>query len=91
MSWHSRPEIENLPLKICHWLFSVPKMKIILSPFNFTAILVASLSVLPAPASAQESNWTNAAWQDATWDARGCTNDARGQWFRDAKFGAFIH
>jgi alpha-L-fucosidase len=29
--------------------------------------------------------------QSATWDSRGCTDDARGAWFRDAKFGAFIH
>jgi alpha-L-fucosidase len=25
------------------------------------------------------------------WAGRGCVNDARGKWFRDAKFGAFIH
>jgi hypothetical protein len=66
-------------------------MQITLSPFGLAALLFASLAALAAPARAQESNWTNAAWQDATWDARGCTNDARGQWFRDAKFGAFIH
>ncbi len=29
--------------------------------------------------------------RDAIWESRGCTNDERGQWFRDAKFGAFIH
>ncbi|MGC3957839.1 MAG: alpha-L-fucosidase [Verrucomicrobiota bacterium] len=25
------------------------------------------------------------------WESRGCVSDARGKWFRDAKFGAFIH
>lgn len=29
--------------------------------------------------------------QDAVWNERGCAEDARGKWFRDAKFGAFIH
>ena len=57
----------------------------------FTAGLFASLAGPAGLARAQESSWTNAAWRDALWDARGCTNDARGQWFRDAKFGAFIH
>lgn len=28
---------------------------------------------------------------NSLWDSRGCISDARGQWFRDAKFGAFIH
>jgi alpha-L-fucosidase len=28
---------------------------------------------------------------DAVWDSRGCVDDARGKWFREAKFGAFIH
>src|SRR5258708_39289330 len=25
------------------------------------------------------------------WTGRGCVDDARGKWFREAKFGAFIH
>ncbi len=29
--------------------------------------------------------------QDAVWNTRGCVDDQRGKWFRDAKFGAFIH
>lgn len=45
----------------------------------------ASLAATDEPAS------TNSAWQDAAWNARGCFADQRGQWFRDAKFGAFIH
>lgn len=32
-----------------------------------------------------------AAEADKLWSSRGCGHDARGQWFRDAKFGAFIH
>ena len=28
---------------------------------------------------------------NSLWDSRGCVEDARGKWFRDAKFGAFIH
>jgi hypothetical protein len=33
---------------------------------------------------------TNSAPADV-WASRGCVDDARGKWFRDAKFGAFIH
>jgi alpha-L-fucosidase len=29
--------------------------------------------------------------QERVWAERGCLDDARGKWFRDAKFGAFIH
>ena len=28
---------------------------------------------------------------DGVWESRGCIDDARGKWFRAAKFGAFIH
>jgi alpha-L-fucosidase len=28
---------------------------------------------------------------DELWNSRGCVDDERGRWFRDAKFGAFIH
>ncbi len=28
---------------------------------------------------------------ETLWQSRGCVDDERGQWFRDAKFGAFIH
>jgi alpha-L-fucosidase len=66
-------------------------MKIIPSHLPLTALLLASLAVLSAQARAQEASWTNAAWRDSIWESRGCSNDARGQWFRDAKFGAFIH
>lgn len=42
-------------------------------------------------AGAQDENWRSPEWRNAAWADRGCTNDQRGQWFRDAKFGAFIH
>lgn len=29
--------------------------------------------------------------REALWESRGCVDDERGRWFRDAKFGAFIH
>lgn len=38
-----------------------------------------------------ENKWQDPAWQDAIWSARGCKPDQRGEWFRNAKFGAFIH
>ena len=43
----------------------------------------AAADVTPANSSSQE--------QDRLWDSRGCVDDERGKWFRDAKFGAFIH
>jgi len=55
-----------------------------------TASFAATLTAL-LTAQAQTNAWDDPALQDAAWTARGCTNDARGQWFRDAKFGAFIH
>jgi len=66
-------------------------MNVSLSRFKTIVMVFASLAGLSWPARAQESRWSNAASQDALWAARGCANDQRGQWFRDAKFGAFIH
>jgi alpha-L-fucosidase len=40
---------------------------------------------------AEDNSWTNQAFQTSVWQARGCFNDDRGRWFREAKFGAFIH
>ena len=45
---------------------------------------------LSAAAEEEVSPSTNAA-QERLWQSRGCVDDARGKWFRDAKFGAFIH
>jgi|SRR5581483_4498440 alpha-L-fucosidase len=52
------------------------------------ALLIANFIGL---VQAEEPAWTNSTWQDSAWNARGCFADERGQWFRDAKFGAFIH
>ena len=56
-------------------------------------VIIAAAATIAAShtTTAQEPQWTNSDWQNATWESRGCSNDARGQWFRDAKFGAFIH
>jgi alpha-L-fucosidase len=45
-----------------------------------------------AASKADEAQWQDPAWQQKVWDARGCNaDDPRFKWFRDAKFGAFIH
>lgn len=54
-------------------------------------LLVAGWLLAVGLAGAQEEKWQSLAWRTAAWEARGCTNDLRGKWFRDAKFGAFIH
>ena len=48
-------------------------------------ILVVAAIGFVWPAGAQ------LALTDSLWAGRGCVDDARGKWFRDAKFGAFIH
>ncbi len=48
--------------------------------------LLSALTLFAAPLGADTPSS-----QDQLWDQRGCINDARGKWFRDAKFGAFIH
>jgi alpha-L-fucosidase len=61
------------------------------SRFVFLFALLAGLRlgplVLAAGASASATNGV----EDRLWESRGCNADARGKWFRDAKFGAFIH
>ncbi len=52
--------------------------------------LLALLKLAPVAFAADSSTSTNAV-QEQLWDSRGCLDDARGKWFRDAKFGAFIH
>jgi alpha-L-fucosidase len=44
-----------------------------------------------AAAKAADAKWQDPAWQQKVWDERGCNGDPRFKWFRDAKFGAFIH
>jgi alpha-L-fucosidase len=66
-------------------------MRMCFSIIALSAILIAvwqpvraaAADVTPAPSSSQE--------RDRVWDNRGCVDDERGKWFRDAKFGAFIH
>ncbi|MGE5458706.1 MAG: alpha-L-fucosidase [Methanococcaceae archaeon] len=56
----------------------------------FVLIIFSFLSFMNS-INAQDSLWKNTAWQDSIWNSRGCFADAKGQWFRNAKFGAFIH
>ena len=42
-------------------------------------------------ASGQMPSTSGFAQTNSLWASRGCVDDARGKWFRDAKFGAFIH
>jgi alpha-L-fucosidase len=62
---------------------------------SIVSILVALTGMFMAGCAgmvqAQEPAWKDPSWQDSAWSARGCFADQRGQWFRDAKFGAFIH
>lgn len=47
--------------------------------------------LLAGRVAAQTPAVTEAGATNSFWDSRGCVEDARGKWFRDAKFGAFIH
>lgn len=44
-----------------------------------------------AARSSATTGATSPEQQEAAWLSRGCIDDDRGRWFRDAKFGAFIH
>jgi alpha-L-fucosidase len=50
-----------------------------------------SLVLAAVTTQAEDNSWTNQVWQKAIWQSRGCFDDDRGRWFREAKFGAFIH
>jgi alpha-L-fucosidase len=52
---------------------------------------LAVFIVLTITMYAQNNDWQKSSYQDSVWNARGCFNDAKGQWFRDAKFGTIIH
>jgi len=57
-------------------------------------VVVLSLLLNPWPQAAVMAADTVMATNDLPrdfWAGRGCVDDARGQWFRAAKFGAFIH
>lgn len=55
------------------------------APLRSLIILILAASGFPSTAGAQPLP------ADSLWEKRGCVDDARGKWFRDAKFGAFIH
>ena len=62
--------------------FSIRKL------WALACIIMASLV---ARAETQPSTDANNNRTNSLWDHRGCIEDSRGKWFRDAKFGAFIH
>lgn len=55
------------------------------APLRSLIILILAAPGFASTAGAQPSP------ADSLWEKRGCVDDARGKWFRDAKFGAFIH
>lgn len=59
----------------------------VLHSLLLASIVLTGTSVARAQATASSESDSG----DALWNARGCVADARGKWFRDAKFGAFIH
>jgi alpha-L-fucosidase len=60
------------------------------SRLNWILLLLAGLSWHSAALADEGSTSTNSRVEQL-WAGRGCLEDARGQWFRNAKFGAFIH
>jgi len=61
-------------------------------PSCFRAILGSLITIAGLTGSkAAEPEWQDPAWQQKIWDERGCNVEPRFKWFRDAKFGAFIH
>jgi alpha-L-fucosidase len=62
-----------------------------LFPYASKLSITFLLMIAGCTAHAQLAGETNALAQEAIWNTRGCVADSRGQWFRDAKFGAFIH
>ena len=60
------------------------------SRWFFVFAVLAGLKVVSVAFAADAPAATNS-FQEQVWDNRGCLDDARGKWFRDAKFGAFIH
>ena len=58
---------------------------------HFPLLFAAALVGFAGAAAAQPPATHAAAQTNSWWDSRGCVDDARGKWFRDAKFGAFIH
>ena len=60
--------------------------------FQLEAILLFAMAIFcPAESRAGEAQWQDSGWQQKVWDERGVKVEPRFKWFRDAKFGAFIH
>ena len=59
---------------------------------SFLLLTLVVVGLNPSPvALAADSPAPEPKTPDPVWDSRSCVNDARGAWFRAAKFGAFIH
>jgi len=58
---------------------------------NSLAIAFILLVSLAGRAETQLASDTNTGQTNSLWENRGCVEDSRGKWFREAKFGAFIH
>ncbi len=62
-----------------------------LRPCLKTVLSLFIVIIAVAESRADDPSWRDPAWQDKIWQERGCKPQPRYQWFRDAKFGAFIH
>jgi alpha-L-fucosidase len=60
-------------------------------PHSVSLSLALMLATWAGVARAQTPAAPEPASTNSLWDTRGCVDDARGKWFREAKFGAFIH
>jgi alpha-L-fucosidase len=54
-------------------------------------LLALAMGMTGVSAWAQPVSQTGSTGTNSFWESRGCVDDARGKWFREAKFGAFIH
>lgn len=59
--------------------------------FKATVYILFLSIIFITSAYSKEQRWENKTYRDSLWNTRGCLTDARGEWFRNAKFGAFIH
>jgi alpha-L-fucosidase len=57
---------------------------------KFTSLALVVFAGIFA-SKADGTRWRDSSFQEKIWNERGCKVDQRGKWFRDAKFGAFIH
>lgn len=63
-----------------------------LLPSCFKPILGLLIAIVGVAVSrADDPQWQDPTWQNKIWNERGCNLEQRFKWFRDAKFGAFIH